>query len=123
MAISWEGEESITRVIDFTFADLSRPAYDVEYMMDRALITPLNEDVNKLNEKIMQYFPGEEVTYYSFDSVLDDMHNLYQQEFLNSLAPSNFPPHKLTLKKGAPIMLLRNIDPKSGLCNGTRLLC
>ena len=27
------------------------------------------------------------------------------------------------LKKGAPIMLLRNIDPKVGLCNGTRLIC
>ncbi|GAA0154345.1 hypothetical protein LIER_43274 [Lithospermum erythrorhizon] len=73
MTIHWQGEESITRLIDFTFPDLSRHAYDLEYMMDRALITPLDEDVNKVNEKIIQSFPGEEVTYYSFDSVLDDM--------------------------------------------------
>ncbi|GAA0142202.1 hypothetical protein LIER_35534 [Lithospermum erythrorhizon] len=66
---SLEGEESITRLIEFTFPDLSRHAYDVDYMMDRALITPLNEDVNKLNKKIIQSFPREEVTYYSFDSV------------------------------------------------------
>ncbi|KAL0430414.1 UNVERIFIED_CONTAM: ATP-dependent DNA helicase PIF1 [Sesamum radiatum] len=45
------------------------------------------------------------------------------EEFLNSLSPGNLPPHKLTLKKGAPIMLLRNIDPKIELCNGTRLIC
>ncbi|GAA0145956.1 hypothetical protein LIER_36228 [Lithospermum erythrorhizon] len=99
MAIPWEGEESITRLIDFMFPDLSGHAYDIEYMMDRTLIMPLNEDVNKINEKIIQSFLGKEVTYYSFDSVSDDLQNLYQQEFLNSLVLGNFPPHKLTMKK------------------------
>ncbi|EOA36687.1 hypothetical protein CARUB_v10012067mg, partial [Capsella rubella] len=46
---------------------------------------------------------------------------VYSQEFLNSVNVSGLPKHALTLKKGAPIMLLRNIDPKGGLCNGTRL--
>jgi ATP-dependent DNA helicase PIF1 len=32
------------------------------------------------------------------------------------------PNHKLILKVGALIMLLRNIDISSGLCNGTRLI-
>ncbi|KAL0324986.1 UNVERIFIED_CONTAM: hypothetical protein Sradi_5067900 [Sesamum radiatum] len=77
--------------------------YDPEYMMDRALITPLNDDVNKLNERVLQAFTGEEeVTYYSFDFVSEDMNNLYLPEFLNSLSPGNLPPHKLTLKKGPP---------------------
>ncbi|GJU85570.1 ATP-dependent DNA helicase PIF1-like protein, partial [Tanacetum coccineum] len=31
------------------------------------------------------------------------------------------PNHKLVLKVGTPIMLLRTIDPTNGLCNGTRL--
>ena len=30
------------------------------------------------------------------------------------------PPHRLTLKPGAIIMLLRNLNAKLGLCNGTR---
>ncbi|KAL0339406.1 UNVERIFIED_CONTAM: ATP-dependent DNA helicase PIF6 [Sesamum angustifolium] len=95
----------------------------VDYMKNRAIITPLNDDTNKLNEKAINAFPGEEVTYYSFDYVPDDTRNLYLPEFLNSISPGNLPPHKLVLKKGSPIMLLRNIDPKIGLCNGTRLIC
>ena len=31
------------------------------------------------------------------------------------------PPHKLLLKLGVPIILLRNLDSDHGLCNGTRL--
>ncbi|KAI9098423.1 hypothetical protein K1719_025048 [Acacia pycnantha] len=31
------------------------------------------------------------------------------------------PHHKLVLKVGVPVMLIRNIDQASGLCNGTRL--
>ncbi|XP_004301765.1 PREDICTED: ATP-dependent DNA helicase PIF1-like [Fragaria vesca subsp. vesca] len=92
-------------------------------MVDRALITPLNDDADMLNEKIISMFPGEEISFYSFDSVEDDIRNLYQPEFLNSITASGLPPHRLTLKTGALIMLLRNIDPKLGLCNGTRLLC
>lgn len=33
------------------------------------------------------------------------------------------PPHKLILKIGQPVMLLRNVSPSEGLCNGTRLIC
>lgn len=42
---------------------------------------------------------------------------------LISMLVGRLPPHKLTLKKGRPLMLLGNSEPKIGLCNGTRLLC
>ena len=32
------------------------------------------------------------------------------------------PPHKLTLKEGAPVMLLRNMHGARGQANGTRML-
>ena len=41
--------------------------------------------------------------------------------FLNSIKLSGLSNHNLTLKIGTPVMLLKNIDPKGGLCNGTRL--
>ena len=45
----------------------------------------------------------------------------YSVEFLNSLVSSSLPLSHLALKVGCPIMLLRNLDPSKGLCNGTRL--
>ncbi|XP_057719453.1 uncharacterized protein LOC130933862 [Arachis stenosperma] len=47
--------------------------------------------------------------------------DLYGPELLNSINCSGLPLHKLILKVGVPVMLLRNIDQSSGLCNGTRL--
>lgn len=35
---------------------------------------------------------------------------------------SGMPPHVLNLKERMPVMLLRNVNPTLGLCNGTRLL-
>jgi ATP-dependent exoDNAse (exonuclease V) alpha subunit len=41
-------------------------------------------------------------------------------EFLHGLNPTSLPLAQLTLKIGCPVILLRNIDKKKGLCNGTR---
>ena len=47
---------------------------------------------------------------------------LYSTEYLNTLNANNFPCHRLRLKVGVPIMLLRNLNQSTGLCNGTRLI-
>ncbi|XP_050909555.1 uncharacterized protein LOC127123378 [Lathyrus oleraceus] len=123
IAIPWEGEHSIQVLIQYIFPNLELHGWDAPYMVQRAILTPTNDDVQKLNDMIIDQFPGEEHNLLSFDEVEGDNHNLYQQEFLNSIAQGNLPPYILKIKKGAPLMLLRNLDPRYGLCNGTRLLC
>nr|XP_047137509.1 ATP-dependent DNA helicase PIF1-like [Hydra vulgaris] len=67
----------------------------------RAILTPNNVDSLAINEEVLDRLPGG---------------------VKNSLTPSGMPVHCLKLKIGAVIMLLRNLDLKAGLCNGTRLI-
>lgn len=98
------------------------------FFRDRAILTPKNSTVEEINEYVMSLIPGEEKTYLSCDSPLstnssatrpDDIHT---PELLNTITASGIPNHKIKLKIGVPIMLLRNLDPSTGLCNGTRLI-
>nr|GEU50657.1 ATP-dependent DNA helicase PIF1-like [Tanacetum cinerariifolium] len=103
-----------------SFATNARSSSDI---VSRAILSTKNEHVDSINNELIDRFPGEEKVYYSFDEAEDDTHNYYPLEFLNSFNVSGLPPHCLRLKIGCPIILLRNLDPKNGLCNGTRLIC
>jgi ATP-dependent DNA helicase PIF1 len=50
------------------------------------------------------------------------MDSLYSVEFMNILQFSGITNHKLELKVGVPILLLRNLNQSIGLCNGMRLI-
>nr|XP_047141074.1 uncharacterized protein LOC124816090 [Hydra vulgaris] len=91
----------------------------------RAILTPTNVDLLAINEEVLHRLPGDVKTHLSSDSIdTDDLNeiNNFPVEFLNSLTPSGMPVHCLKLKIGAVIMLLRNLDLKGRLCNGTRLM-
>jgi hypothetical protein len=95
------------------------------FFYDRVLLAPLNDDIRKLNSRILHLFPGDTRTYTSADSQVIEpgtQHypNVLPVEFLNSLNASGLPPSNLELKLGCPIIILRNLDNKHGLCNGTR---
>jgi ATP-dependent exoDNAse (exonuclease V) alpha subunit len=47
-------------------------------------------------------------------------HREYPVEYLNSINCSGLPLHKLRLKVGCPVMILRNLNPAEGVCNGSR---
>ncbi|KAK9273825.1 hypothetical protein L1049_018636 [Liquidambar formosana] len=124
VVIKYENDEIFeSNLLQSIFPDLERNATSSEYLTTRAILATTNEHVDNLNEKLITMFLGDARAYYSYDEAVDDTHNYYQEEFLNSLMPNGLPPHKLFLKKNCPIMLLRNLDPSNGLCNGTRMVC
>lgn len=77
--------------------------------------------MDEINNEIIQILPEEERIYKSIDSVINDEDSInYPTEVLNSMEFSGIPSHRLKLKVGAPILMLRNLK-QPGLCNGTRL--
>ena len=82
------------------------------------ILTPLNETVDKINAMAVALKSGD--TYHKLSA--DSCDTMYvTTEFMNSCTPPGMPPHDLALKLGAPMILIRNIDPTNGCCNGTRL--
>jgi hypothetical protein len=139
------GEDSILIPHDMccngpTMADLIEEVYGAlssiveyvarsAYIIERAILTPLNEDVDALNKLINDKYaftkhdgsPSQHHVYYSADSVVHgEQHGIYPTEFLNTLSFSGVPPHELHLQEGCPIILLRNMT--NDLANGTTLI-
>ncbi|KAL5545345.1 hypothetical protein UlMin_009129 [Ulmus minor] len=114
---------SLNNLIDIVFSNLHYYIQKLDYMINRVILTPKNEYVDQINSILIERFPGDTYKYYSFDEILDKTEQSLQEDFLNTLTPNGIPPHELTLKQNCPIMLLRNINPSEGLCNGTRLIC
>ncbi|KAM3251034.1 hypothetical protein P3L10_005104 [Capsicum annuum] len=81
-----------------------------------------------INDFMISLNHNPERTYLSSDTVCMSDHSfttlehVHTPEFLNSIKCSRIPNHLITLKVGVLVMLLRNIDQSSGLCNGTRLI-
>ncbi|XP_072077873.1 uncharacterized protein [Arachis hypogaea] len=104
-------ERVIREELNFNRDDLKKNASDM-----LAIVTP--EQRYAFNKIVTVVYCDEGVfSLWNTESQLD----LYGLELLNSINCSGLPPHKLILKVGVSVMLLRNIDQSSGLCNGTRL--
>jgi hypothetical protein len=114
---------SIMRAVDWVFPDLNRRHTDLDWIAERAILAPKNIAVDDINAVISDAFPGALIICSSADTtVSDDDATRFPTEYLNSLNAAGMPPHRLTLKEGMPLLLLRNLNPKEGLCNGTRLI-
>jgi hypothetical protein len=113
---------------------------DWQAVSNRAILAPFNVEVDSINENVLEMIKGDLETYCSIDTAKksdnsDVEPELFPLEFLQSLRPQGkinmfknkpffdlgFPPHELKLKKNANVMLLRNLNIKRGLSNGTRM--
>ncbi|RCN33554.1 hypothetical protein ANCCAN_20619 [Ancylostoma caninum] len=91
-----------------------------------AMLTVRNNDAIELNDLILEKLPGETVYLFGVDTPASEDEGSIgmpcdDEEYLHKLTPSGMPRYKIPMKKGAIIMLLRNIDVSASLCNGTRL--
>jgi hypothetical protein len=104
---------------------LSRPVTDQSTFKGRVLLFTLNQSVTKLNHIVISRFPGVSRTYNAIDSTdLSEGEDIEELpvKHLQSIDLPSLPPSKLKLKVGVPVMLLRNLCPKEGLCNGSRMV-
>ena len=98
------------------------------FLTECTILSARNDDVSAINTATLNIFPGSTHTYLAADKMSEDdeidrtLINRYLNEYLNSLVLPGLPAFNVELKVGCPIMLLRNITPKDGLCNGTRLM-
>jgi hypothetical protein len=122
-------QNTVESLIEQIYPNIGTPLHPPHadlFFSERAILSARNADVNSLNHTILDLFPGELIEAQSADSVIDDDENnqdgelLYPTEYLNSITSSGLPLAHLRLKVGCPLMLLRNLDPQRGLCNGSR---
>ncbi|XP_035208171.1 uncharacterized protein LOC118182890 [Stegodyphus dumicola] len=85
----------------------------------RAILAPTNGAVSVINKELLQNLPGNFNLQNRHDMHIDEAVN-YTTEVSQQIRATGVPSHILDLKVGAPIILLRNLDPPA-LCNGTRL--
>ena len=99
---------------------------DTVRVTKRAILAARNEEVDRVHDAVFARFlaTGPDLELLSGHRVdaEGDQNGAYPVEFLNSLTPSRLPPHTLRLRKGMPIMLVRNLNGARGLANGTRAL-
>ncbi|PIC42354.1 hypothetical protein B9Z55_009460 [Caenorhabditis nigoni] len=123
-----EGLETTGYSAEAVFGDLLTSG-NVAKLAKVAILAPRNKEALELNNKVLDKMPGQSRIYTSMDEISDkdgkpivsDSMN-FTTEFLNRTTPSGMPPHVLNLKEGAIIMLLRNLDVKNSMCNGTRFV-
>jgi ATP-dependent DNA helicase PIF1 len=123
-----DSTDPLAAIVESTYPSLLRNMIDSAFFKDRAILAPKNAIVDTINGYILDTILGEETVYLSYDSpctgnsnvdVSDDVHT---PEFLNTINSSGLPNHKIRLKVGVPIMLMRNMNQSLGMCNGTRLI-
>ena len=107
-------------------ATIANASTDLATFQHRCILAFHNDTINTLNAMILDQLPGDLHVFHAADtSDVNEADPDFAQlpaEYMQSLTSGGLPPSRLALKVGSPVMLLRNLYPKEGLCNGTRLI-
>ncbi len=105
------------------YNDFLQNCNNEQYLFDRAIMSSTNDTIQQCNYDMITTLPGEMLISESIDSCIEDNDIAqYDSDFLNKINASGIPPHRLALKVGACIILIRNLSIKDGHCNGTRCI-
>ena len=116
-------ESDVIAMIDWTYG--SNPfENDWRFWGKRAIVTPRHVCADYVNDLMLASLPERVVECLGADVITNDGASDLQipEELLNKQHYGNMPAHKLKLKRGAVVMLLRNLDPSRGLSNGVRMI-
>ena len=127
---------TVNDLLDFVFPDLvSQSEFCLRnptdplaqaFFSDRAVLTPTNTVVDKLNDMLLARFPEHALREYlssdTLDSTTADDRAIWPLDLVHTLRPDGMPLHNLRLAAGCLIVVLRNLNIEGGLCNGTRCL-
>lgn len=109
---------NLTDLIQFVFPN----DLDPNDLGGRSILCTTNAIVDQINNLIIENFQGTLTSLRSIDTFVDDgRFTPIAPDILNQHDPPGLPPHTLHLKPNVPVMLLRNLSPQEGLCNGTLL--
>ncbi|XP_021751344.1 uncharacterized protein LOC110717010 [Chenopodium quinoa] len=65
-------KDPILEIIKATFLEVEKATSTSDIFADRAILTPMNDDVDMVNSVLIDQFPREKVVYKSFDVLLND---------------------------------------------------
>lgn len=116
-------EESLDKLFNMIFLNLHTFFSNSASASSRVILTTKNDFVNEINDMLIAKFPEKATRFVAIDETVESSDQIHYEDLLHSLNPAGLPPYKLTLKQNCPIILLRNLNPYEGLCNGTRLTC
>jgi hypothetical protein len=120
-------DEMRQALTEFVYSDLKSSIRSghhetVTYLNERCILAPLNRDVKKLNDEILERLPGTMSVLRSIDTPDPDGVGSLPEECLNKISLGGFPDHEIKVKIGMPLVVLRNMDIKRGVCNGSRIV-
>ncbi|XP_058740882.1 uncharacterized protein LOC131613211 [Vicia villosa] len=121
-------DDPIKAIVDSTYPNLLENFQNVAYLQGKSILASTIEVVDKINHYVLDLIPGEEKEYLSSDEIdrtntsYTGAYEVLTPEFLSMLRTSGLPNHRIKLKVGTPIMLMRNLDQIDGLCNGTWMI-
>ncbi|XP_057760811.1 uncharacterized protein LOC130981219 [Arachis stenosperma] len=119
-------DDPLSHLVDFLYPNLLHNMSDYRYFQSRTILAPTLESVETINDFVLTIFLEMEKEYLWYDTTCqaneneDVQQKWFTPDFLNDIKYSGLPNHKLTLKPGIAVMLLRNIDQTLSLYNGIR---